>query len=127
MYHGAEHSRFGHTIGAMHLAGKAFDSMERNSKELGVSFDANKTDRKTLRIAALLHDVGHSPFSHSLENVLGSKHEEYSVTLVKNYFADNIERAGVNVEDVQNLIQGAYPKRQLLSKLYLEASDRQIV
>ena len=112
VYHGAEHSRFGHMIGAMHLAGKAYDSIIQNSKEFG-DFDTNKIDRKTLRIAALLHDVGHAPFSHSLENLLDDKHENYSITLVDHYFKESIENAGVKTEDVKNLILGAYSKPYL--------------
>lgn len=118
VYHGAEHSRFGHMLGAMHLAGLAFDSLKRNSEKLGESFDADDTDKKTIRIAALLHDVGHAPFSHSLENILGDKHEKYSVVLVENYFADLIKKANVEVETVKNLILGdPYPGKHYLSKI----------
>jgi len=112
VYHGAEHSRFGHMIGAMHLAGKAYDSIVRNSKEFG-DFDEDETDRKTLRIAALLHDVGHAPFSHSLEHLLDDKHENYSTILVDHYFKEIIENAGVKPENVKNLILGAYSKPYL--------------
>lgn len=116
VYHGTDHSRFGHVIGAMHLAGIAYDSLARNSKEFG-DFDENPQDRKTLRIAALLHDVGHAPFSHSLESLLHGKHEDYSLALIDNYFKKFIENAGVNVEDVKNLILGAYPSKPYLSKI----------
>lgn len=115
VYHGTDHSRFGHMIGAMHLAGKAFDSMKINSEKFG-SFDADKTDRATIRMAALLHDVGHAPFSHSLESILDDNHEKYSQYLINHYFKDYIENAGVKTEDVTNLIIGAY-KKQYLSKI----------
>jgi hypothetical protein len=112
VYHGAEHSRFGHMIGAMHLAGLAYDSIAHNSKKFG-DFERDETDRKTLRIAALLHDIGHAPFSHSLENLLHDKHENYSISLVDNYFKELIENAGVKSESVKNLILGAYSKPYL--------------
>lgn len=118
VYHGAEHSRFGHMLGAMHLAGLAYDALKRNSGKLGESFDADDIDRQTIRIAALLHDVGHAPFSHSLENILGAKHENYSIALVENYFAEFIEKAGVDIKTVKNLILGdPYPKKPYLSRI----------
>lgn len=115
VYHGTDHSRFGHMIGAMHLAGKAFDSMKINSEKFG-SFDPDDTDRATIRMAALLHDVGHAPFSHSLESLLDDDHEDYSQYLIDYYFKDHIESAGVKTEDVKNLIIGAY-KKPYLSKI----------
>lgn len=117
VFHGADHSRFGHMIGAMHLAGKAFESMKHNSEEIGDSFDATDKDLRTIRIAALLHDIGHPPFSHSLESLLDDKHEKYSQALIDNYFKDAIEAADVKVEDIKNLIDGAYPPRPYLNKI----------
>ena len=117
VYHGAEHSRFGHTIGAMHLAGLAFDAMKKNTIELGESFEANDLDRQTLRIAALLHDVGHAPFSHSLENVLHAKHEDYSKALAKNFFSEILAKASIDTDIVCDLIDGAFPKKPFLSKI----------
>lgn len=112
VYHGTDHSRFGHMIGAMHLAGKAFDSMKINSEKFG-TFDADDKDRATIRMAALLHDVGHAPFSHSLEHLLGASHEKYSQALIDYYFKDYITAAGVDVDDVKDLIVGAYHKPYL--------------
>ena len=117
IYHGAEHSRFGHMIGAAHLAGCAFDSLAQNTKDAGEEFHADELDRKTLRMAALLHDIGHTPFSHALEDVLGSPHEEYSQQLVRVCFEDILNEAGVDVNEVNNLIAGAYPKRPYLGKI----------
>ena len=118
VYHSAEHSRFGHVIGTMHLAGEAFDALKENTKKLDEKFEADDVDRRTLRIAALLHDVGHTPFSHSLQNLLNVDHEEYSNALIDHYFASSIEEAGVNRELVKNLILGEpYPKKPYLSKI----------
>lgn len=118
VYHGCEHSRFGHTLGAMHLAGLAFDSIRRNSIKLGEKFDANDFDRRSVRMAALLHDVGHAPFSHSLEGILGDKHEKYSITLVKNYFEPIITQSGLDIEIIINLILGdPYPEKSYLSRI----------
>ncbi len=109
VYHGTDHSRFGHMLGAMHLAGRAYDSIKENSKNFG-EFDEDPIDRKTIRMAALLHDVGHAPFSHSLENLLDEPHETYTQYLIDFYFKEHIENAGVKTEDVKNLVIGAYKK-----------------
>lgn len=69
VFHGAEHSRFTHSLGAAHLAGRMYDAACRNS-----SLTPSAEERKLTVLAALLHDVGHGPFSHLLEEVLGKKH-----------------------------------------------------
>lgn len=118
VYHGSEHSRFGHMLGAMHLAGLAFDSLKRNSIKLNETLDVDDSDRQSLRIAALLHDVGHSPFSHSLENLLNAKHEKYSTALVEHHFGPILEKAGLKIETIQNLILGdPYPDKPYLSHI----------
>ena len=101
-------------LGAMYLAGRAFDSLETNTNNLGEKFDADETDRQTIRIAALLHDVGHAPFSHSLETLLNASHEDYSNALIDNYFTPFIEEAKVDIQTVKNLISGdPYPKKTI--------------
>lgn len=117
IYHGAEHSRFGHMIGAAHLAGCAFDSLAQNTKAVGEEFCADGLDRKTLRMAALLHDIGHTPFSHALENVLGTPHEKYSQQLVKVCFEDILNEVDIDVNEVNDLIEGAHRKRPYLGKI----------
>lgn len=117
VYHGAEHSRFGHMIGAAHLAGRAFDALRQNTDALSEDSD-DEHDRKTLRIAALLHDVGHTPFSHALENVLGQEHEKYSQALVKTYFGEVLEDENIEVKAVNGLIEGTpYARKPYLSKI----------
>ncbi len=71
VYPGAVHTRFAHSLGACHLAGKAMD--ELIAKEVNIT----KEDYLATRLAALLHDVGHGPYSHSLERALvgGVSHE----------------------------------------------------
>ncbi|MEK7355752.1 MAG: HD domain-containing protein, partial [Bdellovibrionota bacterium] len=65
---GATHNRFLHSVGVMHLAGLAFDSIFRN-------FEFSKPEvrarlRQTTRLGALLHDIGHGPLSHTTEEVM---------------------------------------------------------
>lgn len=64
VYPGAVHTRFHHSLGAVHLMGKALD--ELRAKDIDIS----QKEYLSARIAILLHDVGHGPFSHALEHTL---------------------------------------------------------
>lgn len=73
VFPGSTHDRFSHCVGAMHLAGLIFDSV---SQEFINTFGPRALQppqqdyfRRLLRMAALMHDIGHGPFSHSLEGV----------------------------------------------------------
>ncbi|MBV8758593.1 MAG: HD domain-containing protein [Deltaproteobacteria bacterium] len=65
VYPGAEHSRFGHALGAFHIAQKV-------ARRLGLSPEVSLH----VKVAALLHDVGHGPFSHAWEHVFGGHDHE---------------------------------------------------
>ncbi len=67
---GATHNRFLHSIGVAHLAGKSFDEIFKNYSFSTV--EKRNSLRQTLRMAALLHDIGHGPLSHSTEEVMPS-------------------------------------------------------
>src|SRR5438445_13599622 len=62
-YQGAEHSRFTHSLGALHLMTRILNRLEQTYE---IAFE----DRTAVRAAALLHDVGHAPFSHAMEKTL---------------------------------------------------------
>ena len=69
---GATHNRFLHSIGATHIAGLAFDSIFKNNSKIH-SFSSSQVRERlktTLRLATLLHDVGHGPLSHTTEEVM---------------------------------------------------------
>ena len=73
VYPGAVHTRLAHSLGACHLMGKALDELK--AKDI----TPDKDECTAARLAALLHDIGHAPFSHSLENTLVSvPHETLS-------------------------------------------------
>lgn len=74
VYPGALHTRFHHAMGAMHLMGEAIDAIRSKGNEI-----TDEEERGAL-VAILLHDVGHGPFSHSLEHsiVHGVTHEDIS-------------------------------------------------
>jgi uncharacterized protein len=71
-YQSAEHSRFTHSLGAFHLATRVLD-------RLGEKYSITRDDRTAVQVAALLHDIGHGPFSHVVEGILGFHHENYTV------------------------------------------------
>lgn len=73
VYPGAVHDRFSHMLGAMHVAGRVWDNISNVSGDvLKELFDARDLAyfRRLLRFAALLHDVGHAPFSHVSETLM---------------------------------------------------------
>jgi HD superfamily phosphohydrolase len=74
-YQGAEHSRFAHSLGVLHL-------MTRVLNRLQETHEICEADRTAARAAALLHDIGHGPFSHVMEKVLGFRHEDLTVAAV---------------------------------------------
>jgi HD superfamily phosphohydrolase len=106
VYPGATHSRFEHCLGVMEVATRAFDRLasvhgdllERTFK--GVPDLGDKPlakARQVLRLAALLHDVGHACFSHAAETVIyqGGSHEDLTVQIIaeKEFLADLLDKA----------------------------------
>jgi HD superfamily phosphohydrolase len=72
VYPGATHTRFEHALGAYHLAHRALD----NLRERGGLDGCGESDALLIRLAALLHDIGHYPFSHALEEAGFPSHED---------------------------------------------------
>ena len=75
VYEGAEHTRFAHSIGVCHLTGRILD-------QLGKQTRISEEERIRTRAAALLHDIGHGPFSHVSEMVLGISHEDWTLEII---------------------------------------------
>jgi HD superfamily phosphohydrolase len=80
VYPGACHTRFEHCIGVMHLAGRVCENPN-------LSLNLSEEEVQMIRVATLLHDVGHGPFSHVfehlLEKFLGKTHEDMNVWIVQ--------------------------------------------
>lgn len=70
VYPGALHTRFHHALGALHLMGQAIDVLRSKGVEI------SEEEAQAVSIAILLHDIGHGPFSHTLEHTLVNVHHE---------------------------------------------------
>lgn len=86
VYPGATHSRFSHSLGVMEMARKMMDAIERNQPEIK-NADNYELERKAALCAALLHDIGHGPFSHVFEEIsknfdISERHESYTKSFI---------------------------------------------
>ena len=116
VYPGATHSRFEHALGTYHLARRALALLE----ERGTLGEVARDACSTVRIAALLHDIGHYPFSHALEEIGALHHEEVARPLItEGVVADELRRGlGPNAPDeIMALIRGksSSPLQRLIS------------
>ena len=76
VFSSAEHSRFSHSLGVYYIAGNMIRSLSNH----GIIF--TNEERLLILCAALLHDLGHGPFSHAFESVLGVDHEEFTRKII---------------------------------------------
>ncbi len=108
VYPGANHTRFEHSLGAHHLSGL-----------LARHLELDEDDGSEIRAAALLHDVGHGPFSHVTEKVLSSflreEHENVSDRLKRGELGDALAEHGLKPHRIQRLIRGETPLGQMVS------------
>lgn len=109
VYPTAEHTRFGHCVGAMHLAGLAG---KRLLGQLGLDDDA----LQEVRLAGLLHDLGHGPFSHVFEEPLierqGKNHEDVTEWIIKeSVVGDIVEEGGIQSRRIADLVRGRRTKK----------------
>jgi len=99
VYPGANHSRFEHSLGTHHLAGI-----------LASHLNLGHEDAQKVRAAALLHDLGHGPFSHATEGVLSNylrkEHEKIIDILREKEVRDVLDRHGLGPQEIQQMIMG---------------------
>ena len=105
VYPGANHTRFHHAIGCLHLMQKAVQVLR--FKEVKISND----EANALYIAILLHDIGHGAFSHALEHSIvdGISHEEISLKFMKKLNAEFNGQLTIAI----NVFEGKYPRKFL--------------
>lgn len=114
VYPSAQHSRFEHSLGVMHIAGQAAEVL----KDKGF---LNSDDVANLRLGGLLHDVGHGPFSHLFEEVLQKKkkitHEEIGKKLIlQTEIGDFISQSGFDKKFLTQLAFGN-SKHQFMNEI----------
>lgn len=113
----AQHTRLEHSVGAMHLTG-------RLCSNLGVE----PTEAELLRLAALLHDVGHGAFAHDIEPLMrkytGLDHEERGIRLVKDSeLAQLVEDAGFSLKALRERMEGKGRGSMLVSDVGTDRID----
>jgi len=123
VYPGANHTRFEHSVGVMYLAGKVAENPNISQR---ISAD----EAEMVRIAALLHDVGHGPFSHIFEYLLdkelGKTHEDITLWIIANSeLKGALNRIGYNPEEIGKLAIGRLhkPKKAFLDQIISSAVD----
>ncbi|MDR0812140.1 MAG: HD domain-containing protein [Paludibacter sp.] len=105
VYPGAQHTRLQHSLGAMHLMNEAITQLREQGHEI------THDESEAARACILMHDIGHGPFSHALENsvVSGVSHEEISLIMMKKI---NDEFGG-KLDLALQIFKNEYPKRFL--------------
>jgi len=103
-YPGAQHTRFEHSLGVMHIASQAGQAL----KEKGI---LKTDDIENLRVAALLHDIGHGPFSHLFEEILQQRkkisHEDMGRRIIlKTELGDILSKSGYDKKFITKLAFG---------------------
>ena len=105
VYPGARHTRFQHSLGAFHLMSEAILSLQQKGLFI---FDS---EAEAVEAAILMHDIGHGPFSHVLENTLisGISHEDISLMMMEKINHDLGQQLGMAIA----IFKDEYPKRFL--------------
>jgi HD superfamily phosphohydrolase len=123
VYPGANHTRFEHSVGVMYLAGRVTENPN-------ISEHLSHEEAQMVKIAALLHDVGHGPFSHVFEHLLikelDKTHEDITSWIIqKGELKDMLCKAGYKPEDIGRLAVGTLhkPKKTFLDQIISSAVD----
>jgi uncharacterized protein len=137
VYPGAMHTRFEHSLGVLHVATRLYETIVERSRdilrsELAYDEQGLRRERILVRLAALLHDVGHAPFSHAAEDLFPPvdpeglsriadgetdkvkrfKHESYSAAIIRTHLREAIENHPLNhnyefkADQIANLLEG---------------------
>ena len=95
IYPGATHTRFEHSIGTMNLGSKLARELELDEEDI-----------ELIRVSALLHDIGHGPFSHVSESVLSVKHEKLTEYVVKKTSMKDLLDEKFDVDKIIDIVNG---------------------
>ena len=119
VYPGAHHSRFHHAIGCLHLMNKAISQLRKKGHII--------TDKEAegLKIAILLHDIGHGPFSHALENTIIKQlsHEEMSLIYMEDLNIQFTGKLSVAIQIFKNKYSKKFLHQLVSSQLDMDRLD----
>lgn len=104
VYPSAVHTRFQHTLGAVHLMGLALEVLRSKG------IDITDEEKQAASIAILLHDIGHGPFSHALENILVPLHHEQVSDLMMKALCHSVDD---RIRLALEIFNDQHPKRYL--------------
>ncbi len=114
-YHGAEHSRFVHSLGVFCFAQRIIESLQTRYGWGSEVYRRLDKHARTIKAAALLHDIGHAPFSHMLERAFGrSHHEDRTIELIEQEngpIRTVLEKHGLEPESVASIIRMDFPDK----------------
>lgn len=114
VFHGAEHSRFNHSLGVYEIVRRIVDDVFKGRKEW------DDSERLLVLCAALLHDLGHGPFSHAFENVFETDHEYFTRQILLGDTEVNtvLRRVAEDFhEKVAQVIEKTYPNELVVSTI----------
>lgn len=119
VYPGALHTRFHHAIGAMHLTGLAIEEIKSKGHEI------TDEEAKAVRIAILLHDIGHGPFSHALEHsiVNNINHEDISTLFMNRLNEEFNGELTLAIKIFQNKYSKKFLHQLISSQLDMDRLD----
>lgn len=113
VFHGAEHSRFQHALGTMWLMYSVLERWEVRGKLV-----LDPRVKKAALAAALLHDIGHGPFSHALEHTfVGLNHETLGYNIITGPLSDLLKSHDCDPQVVVDLLSGVYEEPVLCELL----------
>lgn len=122
IFHGAEHSRFSHSLGVYEIARRICDTFQLTyaSQRKGDGL-WDDSERLVTLCAALLHDIGHGPFSHTFEKVFTTDHESLTIDIIlspQTQIHEVLKRVSDDFpEQVASVIQKKYPNPQVVQMI----------
>ena len=119
VYPGAQHTRFQHALGSLHLMDKAIQQLTNKGHEI------TSKEQEALRISILLHDIGHGPFSHALENILVKEinHEKITLMFMKQLNVEFDGKLSLAIEIFKNTYKKKFLYQLVSSQLDMDRLD----
>jgi len=119
VYPGAQHTRLQHSLGAMHLMNEAITQLREQGHEI------SQEESEAVRACILLHDIGHGPFSHTMENSLVNNvsHEEISLLMMKKINAEFGGKLDLSLQIFKNKYPKLFLHQLVSSQLDMDRMD----